>query len=275
MEATINYLAVALAALAAMALGWLWYSPVMFQKRWMKEVGMKPKDAARAQQEGVKAMGFMFLATLVMAYVLAHFVDYLGATDAREALWAGSWIWVGFVATVMPDPAGPTQENAFITGKVAMVISGDWKFNQMAQLAPDTNYGFTYIPVPNEGDESATWAGGWSAALIPDSDAPDEAWRFIQYLAGPEGQAVYTKDTFHMPTLSALLEDDSLFDERHAQFRALLETAHSRPPLKVGALYWDALTSAQGSVELNTAEPEAALQEVADAVQPELDVLGC
>ncbi|HIH05197.1 TPA: DUF1761 domain-containing protein [Candidatus Woesearchaeota archaeon] len=104
MEATINYLAVALAALAAMALGWLWYSPVMFQKRWMKEVGMKPKDAARAQQEGVKAMGFMFLATLVMAYVLAHFVDYLGATDAREALWAGSWIWVGFVATVMLQP---------------------------------------------------------------------------------------------------------------------------------------------------------------------------
>jgi multiple sugar transport system substrate-binding protein len=180
-----------------------------------------------------------------------------------------------FVATVAPDPTGPTGENPFVTGKVAMLISGDWKFNHMAQLAPDTNYGFTYIPVANEGDESATWAGGWSAALIPGSDAPDEAWRFIQYLAGPEGQATYTTETAHMPTLNAVLADDSLFDERHAQFRTLLETANSRPPLKVGALYWNALTDAQGQVELNSAEPEAALQAVADAVQPELDAVGC
>ena len=88
---------------------------------------------------------------------------------------------------------------------------------EMAQVAPDTNYGFTYIPVPNEGDERATWAGGWSVALIPDSEAPEQAWRFMQYFAGPEGQAVYTKETTHLPTLNALLEDTSLYDEQHAQ----------------------------------------------------------
>ena len=32
--------------------------------------------------------------------------------------------------------------------------------------------------------------------------------------------------------------------------------AHNRPPLAVGAIYWDALTSAQGSVELNSQEPD-------------------
>jgi len=180
-----------------------------------------------------------------------------------------------FVATVMPDPSGPAQENAFNTGKVAMVISGPWKFKHMASLAPDTNYGFTYIPVPKEGDESATWAGGWSAALIPGSDVPDEAWRFIQYLTGPEGQTIFSDVTKNLPTLKSLLADESLFDEQHAQFLPLLEVAHNRPPLAVGALYWNELTSAQGSVELNSAEPEAALQAVADAVQPELDAIGC
>jgi multiple sugar transport system substrate-binding protein len=180
-----------------------------------------------------------------------------------------------FVATNMPDPANPASQNAFITGKLAMIITGPWRINQMAQLAPDTNYGFTFIPVPNEGDESATWAGGWSVALIPGSDAPDEAWRFMQYIAGPEGQTTYTVETAHIPTLTALVEDASLFDEQLAQFLPLLDVAHNRPPLAVGALYWDALTSAQGAVELNTAEPAAALQEVADAVQPELDAIGC
>jgi multiple sugar transport system substrate-binding protein len=145
----------------------------------------------------------------------------------------------------------------------------------MASLAPDTNYGFTYIPVPKEGDESATWAGGWSAALIPGSDVPDEAWRFIQYLTGPEGQTIFSDVTKNLPTLKSLLADESLFDEQHAQFLPLLEVAHNRPPLAVGALYWNELTSAQGSVELNSAEPEAALQAVADAVQPELDAIGC
>ena len=111
-----------------------------------------------------------------------------------------------FVSTNMPDPTNPAQQNAFITGKLAMVVTGDWRIDEMAKYSPDTNYGFTYIPVPNEGDESATWAGGWSVALIPDSEAPDQAWKFMQYFAGPEGQKVYTKETKHLPTLSALLD---------------------------------------------------------------------
>jgi multiple sugar transport system substrate-binding protein len=180
-----------------------------------------------------------------------------------------------FVSTNMPDPVNPASQNPFITGKLGMVITGDWRIAQMAELAPDTNYGFTYIPVPKEGDESATWAGGWAVALIPDSDVPDEAWRFMQYIAGPEGQATYTKNTTHLPTLKALLDDPSLYDEQHAQFLPLLDVAKTRPPLPVGGLYWDALTSAQGAVELNTSEPQAALQDVLDAVQPELDAIGC
>ena len=43
----------------------------------------------------------------------------------------------------------------------------------------------------------------------------------------------------------------------------------------MGAAYWDALTTAMGSVELNTKEPLAALQEAQDAVQPQLDAVGC
>ena len=130
-----------------------------------------------------------------------------------------------FVATNMPDPARPRSAERLHHGQARRWSSpGRWRINQMAQLAPDTNYGFTYIPVPNEGDESATWAGGWSAALIPDSDVPDEAWRFIQYLAGPEGQTIYTEETTHLPTLNALLEDESLFDEQLAQFLPLLRS---------------------------------------------------
>jgi multiple sugar transport system substrate-binding protein len=103
----------------------------------------------------------------------------------------------------------------------------------------------------------------------------DQAWKFMQYFAGPEGEAVYTKETKHMPTLKALLADTSLYDERHAKFLDFLKVAKNRPPLAVGAIYWNALTEAQGSVELNTKEPQAALQAVQDSVQPQLDAVGC
>jgi multiple sugar transport system substrate-binding protein len=180
-----------------------------------------------------------------------------------------------FVSTNMPDPTNPAQQNAFTTGKLAMIVTGDWRIDEMAKYAAGTDYGFTYIPVPNEGDESATWAGGWSVALIPGSQAADQAWKFMQYFAGADGQSVYTKETKHLPTLSALLTDASLYDEQHKTFLDFLDVATNRPPLAVGATYWDALTSAQGSVELNAKEPMAALQEVADAVQPQLDAVGC
>jgi multiple sugar transport system substrate-binding protein len=179
-----------------------------------------------------------------------------------------------WVSTNLP-PNPPAAQHPFWTGKLGMTISGDWRIAEAAKYAPGGNYGFTFIPVPKAGDKSATWAGGWSMALIPDSKAKDQAIKFMKYIAGPDGQKVYTKESTHLPTLNALLSDASLFDPQHKQFLDLLPTAKNRPPLPVGAVYWDALTSAEGSVELNTKTPDAALKEVQDAVQPQLDAVGC
>ena len=179
-----------------------------------------------------------------------------------------------WVSTNWP-PNSPQQQFPFWTGKLGMTISGDWQIANAAKYAPNTKYGFTYIPVPKAGDQSATWAGGWSMALIPDSKAKDQAVKFIKYIAGPDGQKVYTKETTHLPTIKSLLTDASLFDAQHKTFLDLLPGALNRPPLAVGGVYWDALTSAQGSVELNTKTPEVALKEVQDSVQPQLDTVGC
>ena len=46
-----------------------------------------------------------------------------------------------------------------------MVVTGDWRIDEMAKYQPDERT-LTYIPVPKEGDKSATWAGGLSLARI-------------------------------------------------------------------------------------------------------------
>jgi multiple sugar transport system substrate-binding protein len=179
-----------------------------------------------------------------------------------------------WVTTNLP-PNPPAAQNPFWTGKLGMTISGDWRIAEQAKYAPQGHYAFTYIPVPKAGDPTSTWAGGWSMALIPNSKAKDQAVKFMKFIAGTDGQKTYTKETTHLPTLNALLSDASLYDAQHKLFLDLLPTAKSRPPLAVGAAYWDALTTAQGSVELNTKQPMDALTEVQSAVQPQLDAVGC
>ena len=98
----INYLAVSVAAVVSMGLGALWYSPMLFGKQWMALSGLSSEKMDAMKAKGMTtgyAIGFV--GSLVMAYVLAHFVQIAGATDISGALQLGFWVWLGFVATVM------------------------------------------------------------------------------------------------------------------------------------------------------------------------------
>ncbi len=175
-----------------------------------------------------------------------------------------------FLSTYNP-PNNPPQQHPFITGKVAMMITGDWFINIMRTYAPTIKYGITYIPVPKKGDNPITWAGGWSFVIPEGAKNPDAAFDFIRWMAGIEGQKIYAKESSHLPTIKALAEDSSLFPAEHAFFQKTLFIAYSRPALPVGALYWDALTTAQNEVTDNVLPPTDALKKVTEKVQPQLN----
>lgn len=164
----------------------------------------------------------------------------------------------------------PQESWPFLKGIVGMTVVGDWPIAWMREFGQDIEWGTTFIPVPKEGDESATWAGGWSVVIPNGANNPDGAWEFMKWFAGEPGQKQYTVESAHMPTIAALAEDESLFDEQHKFFRELLDVAHSRPPLPVGALYWDELTTAQEAVVLNQKEPQEALETAESRVQSQL-----
>jgi multiple sugar transport system substrate-binding protein len=190
--------------------------------------------------------------------------DYTAALDPQKVnAFAGP-----YAATVTV----PEEQDLFITERVAFAVIGDWAIKQMEKFAPEVDYGVTLIPVPEEGGESVTWAGGWSGVIPQGAKNPEGAWRFLQYFAGEPGQRVYTTETAHLPTISALLEDTSLFtDELHLFFaEQLLPTAKNRPPLPVGARYWDELTTAWEKIYLNQEEPATALATAKERVQPDL-----
>ena len=95
MEINVNLVSVALAAVGAMVVGSLWYSPMMFAKPWMKMIGKS--------EMGSGNMGVMyalaFLSAFIQAYVLAHVLAYVNTLDLIASLEVTIWLWVGFIAT--------------------------------------------------------------------------------------------------------------------------------------------------------------------------------
>ena len=91
----VNYLGIVVASVAAMGVGYAWYSNLMFGKRWMKLEGLSENTMNKSGM-GMK-MGIMFLTTLISAYILSLFIHYGGAYTLFNGVKTGFWAWVGFV----------------------------------------------------------------------------------------------------------------------------------------------------------------------------------
>jgi len=125
MNIEVNYLAVLLAAVASMAIGFAWYSKAVLGGPWMKLKGFTSESLKAAQKEMGKYYAISFVVSLITAYVLTHvmalsknFYDYSGLMTGVSSAF---WMWLGFIMPV----------------QVTATIFGDKKWTL---LAIDTGY---------------------------------------------------------------------------------------------------------------------------------------
>lgn len=120
----VNYLAVLVAAIVSMILGFAWYGPIL-GKPWMKLKGYTPESLKKAQQGLGGLYALSFVLALVTAYVLFHVMTlskrFYGYSDMQTGLMTAGFAWLGFML--------PVQATA--------TIFGDKKW---ALLAIDTGY---------------------------------------------------------------------------------------------------------------------------------------
>ena len=104
MNVEVNYLAVLAAAVASMAVGFAWYSPMLFGKQWIKLTGRTNADLEREKKEMSKTYGISFLLALVTAYVLSHVMflseNFFNYTRLSTGLTSAFWMWLGFIMPV-------------------------------------------------------------------------------------------------------------------------------------------------------------------------------
>jgi uncharacterized protein DUF1761 len=100
---SLNWLAILVAGISTMVVGFLWYSPLLFAKPWMREMGYDPNDKAKTDEmkksAGPAYAGSM-VAGLLSAFTLALILHGLRAEDLHFGIMASFHIWLGFVATV-------------------------------------------------------------------------------------------------------------------------------------------------------------------------------
>jgi len=99
----VNWIAVLVAGIAAMVVGFLWYSPLLFAKPWAREMGYDLNDKEKMkemQKSAGPAYASSFAASLLSAFTLALIFQGMQVQNMHYALALSFHVWLGFVATV-------------------------------------------------------------------------------------------------------------------------------------------------------------------------------
>jgi hypothetical protein len=106
MEVSINLFAILASAVASMAVGFLWYSPLVLGGPWMDAMGYTPQQLRKMQKKMGALYGLSFLLSMLMAYALTYVMAFaFNFWEGRYDIVAIGFLsallmWGGFVAPV-------------------------------------------------------------------------------------------------------------------------------------------------------------------------------
>lgn len=166
-----------------------------------------------------------------------------------------------------------SAQDPFYTGKVAMVIDGEWQPVAIPKTAPNLQWGVANIPVPaDQPNLAGTTQLTASTLFIPaNAEHKEAAFEFMKYLTGPVGMAQFTKALGNLPARTSLLDSDTYASI--PQFSTWLQNlkspnVHALASQPYSQQYATDLATAFKSVLAGSTTPQAAMAKVAaDAKQ--------
>ena len=123
------------------------------------------------------------------------------------------------------------SQNAFGNGLIAYKISGPWDIEALQTNFPDLDFGVAPIPAKT-GFDSISNIGGENLVIYKNSAKPDLAYKLVEYLTNPTGDAIMAGVTGNFATNIAAAESlDYTADPYLSAFATQLQTAVGRPTL--------------------------------------------
>ncbi|MCC7434094.1 MAG: extracellular solute-binding protein [Methanoregulaceae archaeon] len=194
------------------------------------------------------------------------------------------------------------ENDAFIIGKVAMKIDGDWILSGLARYGPQIDLGASPPPVPddrfhqrgafaNEPNKWVTWFGGFSYAIPRGARNPEAAWRFIKFMSSTEGRLidfdaqrewdrrqgrtliprVSASEEYNEAVLKRFNYADKKFADALGMHIEMGTFGKGRPPTVVAQTLWNEHVKAMEAALYKNKTPEQALATGQAAVQRDLD----
>jgi len=135
-----------------------------------------------------------------------------GYINGPDAVAAYTWLWDLVDSGATPTPAdievlgteGTGPVDLFIAGRLGMATLN----NGHMITAANAGVNFGVVPEPHVPDnERFVHAWALRASIWAGTEHPDEAYEFLSFWAGPEGQRINMEIGALMPSLPAVLED--------------------------------------------------------------------
>ncbi|WP_309738554.1 ABC transporter substrate-binding protein [Chamaesiphon sp. OTE_20_metabat_361] len=173
-------------------------------------------------------------------------------------------------SAILSSPERGYELDNFLTGKVAMQLTGPWTFGQLAGMKV-TDYAVMPIPA---GTRSATSMGGESLFMMKNNlHHQQAAWEFMEYVLSQNFQTQWALGTGYLPVNLKSRTESSYRDyvskiPATQVFLDQARDARSRPIEPGYSQISEQLGSAIESVLLNKSSPQAALK----AAQSKLDL---
>jgi multiple sugar transport system substrate-binding protein len=110
----------------------------------------------------------------------------------------------------------PETDPAFLGGR--SVFARNWPYMYALAQDPETSnikpdqIGIAALPL-GEGGQSFSGLGGWNMMINANSQKQDEAWEFVKFMTGEEGQRQRALAATLLPTRKALYEDEQILEE--------------------------------------------------------------
>ncbi len=165
----------------------------------------------------------------------------------------------------------PTERitNGLESGKVAMILTGEWSLRPYREDFPGLEVGYATLPVAAEGVTPKIPLGGRACVIPTMSKNPDAAWKLIQHVLSYDEQMAYTKAEVGLGTLSAMA-NDPWFESNPNYKKALTDMQYAKAKAAPEILQMDTIVfDAIQRVILMGDDPMTALQD-ADAQYNEL-----
>jgi multiple sugar transport system substrate-binding protein len=169
-----------------------------------------------------------------------------------------------------------TPDHPFMTGKVAMTVTGNWFTNALRIYAPGVEYRVAPIPVPAGGRANSTPLMSNVFIIPAGAKHPELAAKFFKFIISPEINANNFDVWRSIPVADKMFDSVSWTkkgDPAYKVERVLANSPDSGHPAltKVSAELGERLNSLRDAVIYNDKDPKPLLTDLQKRLQAELD----